>query len=181
MTHNSDPLGDIYDDRVSENSDVIHYSEEDQFVSDGGFASSESDWDFEEDIMKMSACTCTCATLSRALKMDCPMSSRNRYASHSLFPKVSPGESQADKEGGEPMLTKISECPVGSTQLCKRERLDETPSVKKSKRDFSSFKVGDHVCVHVGRLEKYHIPCHVVQVVNKGCKLYCCEGLLNMC
>ena len=61
MTDNTDPLGDVNDSRVSENSDVIHYSEEGQFVSDGGFASSESDWDFEEDIMKISACTCTCA------------------------------------------------------------------------------------------------------------------------
>ena len=67
---------------------------------------------------------------------------------------------------------------MGSTQLGKRERFDETPSVKKSKRDSSSFKVGDHV---VDRLEKYHIPCRVVQVVNKGCKLYCCKGVLNMC
>ena len=78
------------------------------------------------------------------------------------FP-VTPGESQADKEGGESMLTKISECPVGSTQLGKRERLDETPPVKKSKCDS---KVGDHVCVHVGRLEKYHIPCRVVQCLQ---------------
>ena len=130
--------------------------------------------------MKMSACTCTCATPSRMHRMDCPIS-RNHYASRSLFPKVSPGESQADKEGSESMLTKISECPVGSTQLGKRERLNETPSAKKSKHDFSSFKVGDHVCVHVSRLEKYHIPCCVVQVVNKGCKLYCCKGVLSMC
>ena len=63
--------------------------------------------------MKMSACTCTCATLSQAHKMDCPMRLGNHYASHPLFPKVSPGESQADKEGGESMLTKISECPCG--------------------------------------------------------------------
>ena len=30
------------------------------------------------------------------------------------------------------MLIKFSECPVGSTQLGKRERLNETPSMKKS-------------------------------------------------
>ena len=54
MMGNTDPLGDVIDDRVSENSDVIPYSEEDQFVSDGNFASSENDWDFEEDT---SACT----------------------------------------------------------------------------------------------------------------------------
>ena len=113
--------------------------------------------------------------------MDCPMSLRNRYASDSMFPKVSPGESQADKRGGELMLIKFSECPVGSTQLGKRERLDETPSMKKSKRDSSPFKVGDHAYMHVGRLERYHIPCRVVQVVNKRCKLYCCKGVLNMC
>ena len=78
---------------VSENSDVIHYSE-DQFVSDSSFASSESNLDFEEDVIKMNACTC--AMLSRAHKMDCPISSRNRYA---LFLSVSPGELQDDKEG----------------------------------------------------------------------------------
>ena len=52
-------------------SDVIHYSEEDQFDLDGGFASSQSNWDFEEDIMKTSACTCMCRTLSLVHKIDC--------------------------------------------------------------------------------------------------------------
>ena len=92
--------------------------------------------------------TCTCGTLSQAHKTDCPMSSQTRYASHTLFPNVSSGESRADDKCDDSMLPKVNEHCAGSTQLGKRDRLatDETPSVKKSKPDFPSFKVGDHVC-----------------------------------
>ena len=148
-------------------------------MADGSVASSESDWDFVEEIISMNACTC--GTLGRAHKTNCPMSSRNRYASHTLFPKVSSGECRADDQGDDSTLTKVSEHHAGSTQLGKRHRLimDETPSVKKSKPDFPSFKVGDHVCVHTSKLDKHHIPCHVVHVVNKVCRLYCCKGVLK--
>ena len=56
---------------------------------------------------------------------------------------------------------------------------DGVVTVKKSKPDFPSFKVGDHVCVHTGKLDKHHIPCRVVQVVNNVCRLYYCKGVLN--
>ena len=125
--------------------------------------------------------TCTCGTLSRAHKTDCPMSSRNRYPSCTLFPKVSCDESHTDDKSDDSTLPKVNEHLAGSTQLGKRDRLaiDETPSVKKSKPDFPSFKVGDHVCVHNSKLDKHYIPCRVVQVVNNVCRLYCCKGVLK--
>ena len=125
--------------------------------------------------------TCMCGTLSRAHKTDCLMSSRNCYASRTLFPKVSSGESRADDKSDDSTLPKVSEHLAGSTQLGKRDRLaaDETPSVKKSKPNSPSFKVGDQVCVHAGKLDKHHIPCRVVQVVNNVCRLYCCKGVLK--
>ena len=97
-----------------------------------------------------------------------------------MFPKVFSGESPADNIADDSTLTKVSVHRAGSTQLGKRDRLatDETPSVKKSKPD-SPFKVGDHVCVHVSKLDKYHVPCRVVQVVNKVFRLYCCRGVLK--
>ena len=54
---------------ASESSDVIHHSEEDLsdgFFSESSVASSKSDLGFEDDIIRMSACTCMCGTLCRA-------------------------------------------------------------------------------------------------------------------
>ena len=171
----------LEDEGASENSDVIDHSEDlsDGFSLDGSVASSEGDWDSEEEILGMS--TCTCGTLSQAHKTDCPMSSRNRYPSCTLFPKVSSDESCADDESDDSTLPKDNEHLAGSTQLGKRDRLaiDETPSAKKSKPDSPSFKVGDHVCVHTGKLDKHHIPCRVVQVVNNVCRLYSCKEVLK--
>ena len=33
--------------------------------------------------------------------------------------------------------------------------------------------------MHIGKLDKHHIPCRVVQVVNNVCRLYCCKGVLK--
>ena len=69
-------------DQVSENSDVIGVSE-DSLTDEEGFsleertASSDSDWCFEDDILRHTCSECTCGAISRAHKKDCPLSSRN--------------------------------------------------------------------------------------------------------
>lgn len=42
-----------------------------------------------------------------------------------------------------------------------------------------NFKVGDYVGLHESKLDKYHIPCHVVQMFGERCVLYCRKGVLS--
>ena len=75
---------------VSENSDVMTstdniLSEAEDFSSEDSEAMSNGEWCFEDDIITD---MCICGAGGRAHKKDCPMSSRNRYPSCILFPKV---------------------------------------------------------------------------------------------
>ena len=111
----------LEDDKASENSDDIEFSENSlsdaDGSSEGGVASSESDWCFEDDII--SGNVCTCGAISRAHKTDCPLSSRNRYVGRTLFPKASSGNCQVD-ESGNSVAPEIHGSDSGSTQLGKR-------------------------------------------------------------
>ena len=84
------------------------------------------------------------------------------------------GESQADGHG-KSKLPKVDTAP---TKLGKRERSssDKPPPVRKRKPDI---KVGDYVGLHKSRLDKCHIPCHMVQMFGKRCSLYCHKGVLR--
>ena len=149
-----------------------------------GFASSESDWDFEEYIIKMSACTCT--TLSWVHKMDCPTSSRNHYAScssvllaqkaieilKSTSSRWAHVHAQHSVEYIRWTVPRAREIIMPAapcfpkflqelTKMTVNRCWPKSVSVLwgQSKCDSSSFKVGDHVCVYVGRLEKYQAYC----------------------
>ena len=65
-------------------------SEAEDFSSEDSEAMSNGEWCFEDDIITD---MCICGAGGRAHKKDCPMSSRNRYPSCILFPKVPPGDS----------------------------------------------------------------------------------------
>ena len=127
------------DDKASENSDVVQLSDDplsDVHVAEGsselGVPSSDSDWCFEDDII--SGSLCTCGAYCRAHKKDCPLSSRNRYAGRTLFPKVSSVDPGTDLSC-KPMEPEASDSGDGSVQLGKRERLstDKPPLVKRTK------------------------------------------------
>ena len=78
---------------------------------------------------------------------------------------------------GNSKLPKPSKVSTGP-QLGKRERhaSDKPPPVRKSK---PNIKVGDYVGLHESKLDKYHIPCHVVQTFGDRCLLYCRKGVLR--
>ena len=43
---------------------------------------------------------------------------------------------------------------------------DKPPPVRKSK---PNFEVGDYVALHESKLDKYHIPCCVMQIFGERC------------
>ena len=75
-------------------------------------------------------------------------------------------------------MTDVEKNSAQPSQLGKRERLPKKkpPTANKRKSEGSSFQVGDYVSVHIKSLEKYHIPCHVVQVVGKVCSFVAING-----
>ena len=170
----------LKDDQMSENSDVIGVSEdsltdEDEFSSDEHAASSDSDWCLEDDILRCSECTC--GAVSQTHNKDCPLSSRDCDTGCTSFAKA---DSKACS-GVRSTVADVEKTSVHPAELGKRERLpsEKPPTVSKRKPKCSSFQVGDYVSVHSKSSEKYHIPCRVVQVVGKVCRLYCGKGVLN--
>ena len=77
-----------------------------------------------------------------------------------------------------PSQMQKSKLPKAPTQLGKRERPanDKPPPVRKSK---PNFKMGDYVGLHEIKLDKYHVPCRVVQMFGERCVLYCHKGVLS--
>ena len=163
------------DDTESENGDAVHSSAESP--SESSVISEESDWCFEDDIS--SGIVCTCGTISRTHKKDCPLSSRNRYSGRTLFPNPASDDTPADQKAGK--STEIGESDAGSTRLGKRSKPTSATvsSPKRNKSDSPSFKPGDYVSLHVNKLNGQHIPCCVVQVVGKMYRLYCRLGVLK--
>ena len=161
------------DDKGSENSDVIDYSEDgmSDAASEDRLSSSEcpSDWCFEDDIICDNICTC--GAESRAHKKSCPLSSRNRYVGCNLFPARPSDDSPADR-------VEKSKLHLVGTQLGKRQKSvsSKPPPVRKRKLNL---KVGDYVCLHESKLDNHHIPCRVVQMFGEKCVLYCRKGVLR--
>ena len=152
----TDDSSRLEDDQVSENSDVIGVSE-DSLTDEEGFslkehaASSDSDWCFEDNILRHSECTC--GAMSRAHKKDCPLSSRNRYVGCTLFAKA---KSQTCKGAGL-TVADVEKNSAQPSQLGKRERhpKKKPPTVSKRKSEGSSFQVGDYVSVHMESWGKF--------------------------
>ena len=121
---------------------------------------SADDWCYEDDII--SGDICMCGAGGRAHKIDCPMSSRNRYPSCALS-------------------SQVSEIELPKCTKRKRRDVEEFPVTKKPKATTSSFKPGDYVYLHSENMTNHHVPCRVVQSVGgKNCyQLYCRKGILN--
>lgn len=154
---------------MSENSDVMTFTDDilsdaEDFSSEDSEAMSNSEWCFEDDIITD---MCICGAGGRAHKKDCPMSSRNRYPSCILFPKVPPGDSlpahtdSTCKSNVRTADTTVAE--ARSTKPGKRHKREkiqrDRPPTKKHKPCTSSFNVGDYVCIHDNKLVKHHVPC----------------------
>ena len=156
------------DDRASENSDVIYYSEDS--LSDAESISlkesvptptGDSSWCFEDDII--SGIICLCGAQGRAHKKECPLNSRNRYIGCTLFPKASSADSGKPDSCVQSKLPKTSEVSTGSTQLGKRQKpASEKPPPAKRRRPV--FKVGDCVNLHDSKLKMPPSLLHCVNV-----------------
>lgn len=129
--------------------------------SDSSADESSDDWLHDNDLI--SGGLCLCGAMNRAHKSFCPMNSRNR-SSRILF-----GGNSAVPVPSDSLNHITSDCAVKS---------EKRPSGKKD-GDNVEFKPGDCVFVHSGKAVGSHIPCRVVQVVDKFYRLCSKKDVLD--
>ena len=153
------------DDRASDNSDVIYYSEDSSSDAESislkeSAPTPTGDRCFEDDIISG---ICVCGAHGRAHKRDCLSNSRNHYVGCTLilFPKDSSADSGKNGKNDDCATFKPPKASMSvgtrSTHLGKREKPGgvKLPPAKKPR---PNFKVGDCVNLHDNKLGNVIYP-----------------------